>query len=70
MKSIARIYEALVDGDPLTDSEVLLGIEFFSDLAERAALVGPTYLLVARDARTTASTLNSFYTARMRNREK
>lgn len=69
MKTIAQIYETLRLGDPLTDSEVLRGIEFFDDLAKKASLVGPTYQLVARDARMTASTLNDFYAARVRNRK-
>lgn len=69
MKTIAQIYETLRLGDPLTDSEVLRGIEFFGDLATKAALAGPAYSLMARDARTTASTLNDFYAARVRNRK-
>ena len=69
MKTIAQIYETLRLGDPLTDSEVLLGIEFFGDLASKAALVGPAYSLMARDARMTASTLNDFYAARVRNKK-
>lgn len=69
MKTYAEIYETLRLGDPLTDSELVRGIEFFGDLASKASLVGPAYSLMARDARMTASTLNDFYAARVRNRK-
>lgn len=69
MKTYAQIYETFRLGDPLTDSELLRGIEFFGDLASKANLAGPAYSLMARDARITATTLNDFYASRMRNRK-
>lgn len=69
MKTVAQIYETLRLGDPLTDRELLVGIEFFNNLANMAAAVGPVYSLMGRDARMTANTLSDFYAARVRNQK-
>jgi hypothetical protein len=69
MKTMEQIHAAYRDGDPLTDAELLAGIEYFDGLARMAAAAGPVYSLMTKDARMVAATLNDFYTSRIWHRQ-
>lgn len=59
-----RIYTKQRNGDPLTNKEVLEGLIFFKDLADRLMKCGPIFHLAFTEANHTYFTLRGYAEAR------
>ena len=58
------VYEKYCNGDNLTDSEVLDGMKFFSDLAAMLSISGPVFKLAFLEANRISERLIGMVTAR------
>lgn len=61
---VKDIYDKYVNGDKLSDAELLLGFNHFTDLGKKLALSGPVFLLAAREANRISSSLEDIINAR------
>jgi len=62
--SIKEIYNKKVEGDPITDEDVLKGLCFFKQLAKDLVLCGPVFRLAFKEANDTYNTFYSYAVAR------
>ena len=58
------IYDKLAKGDPLSDTELEVGIEHFGALGKLLAVSGPVFQLATNEAYRVVDRLNSFQFAR------
>ena len=66
MRTPAQIYDAYRNGDSLTGEELVVGIAFYGELADKAMKAGDTFRLMAVEARRVHIQLENFQTARQR----
>lgn len=64
MNLIQQIYNKKIEGDPITDVEVIDGIKFFKKLADQLVICGPVFRLAFKEANDTYLTLLSYAHAR------
>lgn len=64
MQKPSEIYEKMISGDPLSDSEVNEGVEFFTKLADDLYKCGPAFRLTANEANRVSYTMRQFQRAR------
>lgn len=63
---IDEIYKKFLNGDPLTDEELKIGIAHFSKAAEMVSALGQRFDLAANELRRVAIGLEDFAAARRR----
>lgn len=64
MKTMQEIYENYVNGDRLTNTEVLEGYNFYLQLGQNLRKCGPVFQLAAKEALRIAYELYEFASAR------
>jgi len=64
--TLDRIYEKFINGDPLTNDDIAIGISGFDTLASIARQAGPAFSLTAREATRVVIALEDFEASRKR----
>jgi hypothetical protein len=64
--TLDQIYEKFINGDPLTNDDLAIGISGFDTLAAIARQAGPAFSLAAREATRVVIALEDFEAARKR----
>ena len=62
--TIAKLYEKFHSGDPLTDTELSIGIQHFGQMADLLQVSGPVFRLAAKEAAYVAMQMRSYRDAR------
>lgn len=62
--SIKKVHEKVLNGDSLTDQEVLEGRKFFEQLSNDLHKAGPAFMIAQSEASRVYTTLNGFAWAR------
>lgn len=60
----ARIYDKYRNGDPLSDTELDVGIEHFRKMSQLLAATGPAFLLATGECYRVLNTLEGYKLAR------
>ena len=58
------IYDKICKGDPLSDTELQVGVEHYSKMAELLMRSGPVFKLASNEANRVAETMISYTNAR------
>lgn len=69
-EQLADIYQKLLRGDPLTDTELEFGIREFKEVAERLIHFGPTFRLAWRELNEKMLMMKDYQWARKASRER
>lgn len=62
--SVANIYKKYIDGESLTDKEVIEGREAFQKASDHLIILGPYFNIAFKEANRTYLALNDMYIAR------